>query len=100
MRKPGIVPILNGNMNLLEVLAQSGDLTDFASRDDIRILRGDLRNPEILNINLSSLNAIMLSSLILKPNDIVWTVPNTFVASTMSLLKRFYQLRNLLLIYF
>lgn len=77
VNKPGIVPILNGNMNLIEAIARSGDFTDYASRNDIVILRGDLRRPDVLNVNLSSLEAITLTSLILKPNDIVYVQPSS-----------------------
>ncbi len=75
VKQPGIVPVLNGTMNIVEAIARSGDLTDLASRTDIKIIRGDLRNPEIRNIDLTSLDAIGISSLYLKPNDIVYIQP-------------------------
>jgi len=77
VKKPGIVPIINGNMNIIEVLARSGDFTDVASRDDILVVRGDLRNPKIMQIDLTSLDAIRQTSLILKPNDIVYIQPSS-----------------------
>ncbi|WP_121627457.1 polysaccharide biosynthesis/export family protein [Poseidonibacter antarcticus] len=77
VKKPGIVPIVNGNMNIIEVLARSGDFTDVASRDDILVVRGDLRNPKIMQINLTSLDAIKQTSLVLKPNDIVYVQPSS-----------------------
>ena len=77
VKKPGIVPILNGNMNIIEVLARSGDFTDVASRDDILVLRGDLRNPKVMEIDLTSLASIKQTSLILKPNDIVYVQPSS-----------------------
>lgn len=75
VKQPGIVPVLNGTMNIVEAIARSGDLTDLASRTDIKIIRGDLRKPEIRNIDLTSLDAIGISSLYLKPNDIVYIQP-------------------------
>lgn len=75
VNKPGIVPVTNGTMNVIEAIARSGDLTDIASRSNIKIVRGDLRNPEIRNINITDLSALAVSSLYLKPNDILYVQP-------------------------
>lgn len=72
---PGIVPVTNGTMNIIEAIARSGDITDFASRTDIKVIRGDLRNPEIRSVDITSLDALAMSSLYLKPNDIVYVQP-------------------------
>ena len=72
VRRPGIVPVVNGTMNLLEVISRRGDFTQNASRTNITIVRGDLRDPELRNIDLTKLNAMTLSSMLLKPNDIVY----------------------------
>jgi len=72
VKKPGIVPVLNGTMNLIEVLSRSGYLTSEASRTNIKIVRGDLRHPTIRNIDLTDGKSIMNNSLLLKPNDIVY----------------------------
>ena len=77
VQKPGVVPVTNGTMNLIEALARSGDLTDFAERRGILILRGDLRNPEVRMIDLTQMSTIRLSSLYLKPNDIVYVQPRS-----------------------
>ncbi len=75
VKKPGVVPVTNGTMNLIEAIARSGDLTDFAERRGILILRGDLRNPEVRMIDLTQMSTIKISSLYLKPNDIVYIQP-------------------------
>lgn len=75
VRQPGIVPVTNGTMNIIEAIARSGDLTDMASRTNIKVVRGNLRNPEIRNVDLTNMNALSLSSLYLKPNDILYIQP-------------------------
>ena len=75
VKSPGIVSVTNGTMNVIEAIARSGDLTDFASRTDIKVVRGNLRNPQIRNVNLTNLDALSLSSMYLKPNDIVYVQP-------------------------
>ena len=75
VKRPGVVPVTNGTMNLIEAIARSGDLTDFAERRGVLILRGDLRDPEVRMIDLTHMSTIQISSLFLKPNDIVYVQP-------------------------
>lgn len=75
VKNPGIVPVSNGTMNIIEAIARSGDLTDFASRSNIKVVRGNLRNPTIRNVDLTNMSSLSLSSLYLKPNDIVYIQP-------------------------
>lgn len=80
VRAPGVVQVTNGTMTLFEALASTGDLTDDARRTDLLILRGDLRNPQVREVDLTDMSAIRLSSLILQPNDIVYVQPRTMKA--------------------
>lgn len=62
-------------MNIVEAIAQSGDLTDLAARDNIKIIRGDLRNPTVRSIDLANIVALNDASLLLRPNDIIYVQP-------------------------
>jgi polysaccharide export outer membrane protein len=62
-------------MNILEAIAQSGDLTDLAERNNVKIIRGDLRNPTVRSIDLANIVALNESSLFLRPNDIIYVQP-------------------------
>lgn len=75
VKTPGVVQVTNGTMSLFEALAHTGDLTDDADRTNIKIVRGDLRNPEIREINLADISDIKMTSLILRPNDIIYVQP-------------------------
>ncbi|MBU3015741.1 polysaccharide biosynthesis/export family protein [Poseidonibacter lekithochrous] len=75
VKNPGIVSVTNGTMNIIEAIARSGDLTDYASRVNVKVIRGDLRKPEIRNIDITNMSALSLSSLYLKPNDILYVQP-------------------------
>lgn len=75
VKKPGIVSVTNGTMNVIEAIARSGDLTDYASRVNIKVIRGDLRKPMIRNVDITNMSALSLSSLYLKPNDILYVQP-------------------------
>ena len=75
VKNPGVIPVTNGTMNLIEAIARTGDLTDFAERRGILVLRGDLRHPEVRMIDLTHMSTIEISSLFLKPNDIIYVQP-------------------------
>jgi polysaccharide export outer membrane protein len=77
VKKPGVVLVTNGTMTLFEALAYSGDLTDYANRTNIKILRGSMRDPEVREVNLNDFAAIKYSSLILRPNDVVYVEPRS-----------------------
>jgi len=74
---PGVIPITNGTMNLVEAIARSGDMNDWAMRTHIVILRGDLRHPETRVVDLTDMSAIALSSMYLHDKDIVYVQPRT-----------------------
>ncbi len=78
VKKPGVVSVTNGTMNVVEAIAQSGDLTDLAARNNIKIIRGDLRNPTVRTIDLANIVALNESSLFLRPNDIIYVQPRNF----------------------
>ena len=81
---PGVVPITNGTISLIEAIARSGDLTDFAERRGILVLRGDLRDPEVRMIDLTHMSTIKIASLYLKPNDIVYVQPRASKGRTIA----------------
>ena len=84
-----VVPLANDNMNLLEVLAlaggadgggQGGGGTGGIYRyggkiSNIRIIRGDLKNPQIEQIDLSTIAGMRRANLQMEPNDIVYIEP-------------------------
>lgn len=77
VKTPGVIPITNGTMNLIEAIARSGDMTDWAMRTHIVILRGNLRKPEVRIVDLTNMSALTLSSLYLRDKDIVYVQPRS-----------------------
>lgn len=72
VKRPGIIPVVNGTMSLIEVISRSGYLTDIASRTNVQIIRGNLRNPKVRNIDLTNAESLLTASMLLQPNDIVY----------------------------
>lgn len=75
VNNPGVVPVLNGTMNIVEAIARCKDFTTYADPRQIKVIRGNLRRPEVRIINLTQMEAIEASSLFLRPNDIVYVIP-------------------------
>ncbi len=82
VNKPGIVLVNHGTVSLYEALALSGDITDFANRTNIRIIRGDLRSPEVREVDMTDFKSLTANSLILRPNDIVYVAARDDRATT------------------
>ena len=81
-----VIPLANDNMNLLEVLALAGGvdgggggangIARYGGRiSNIRIIRGDLKNPQVQFINLSTLEGMRRGNLQMEPNDIIYIEP-------------------------
>lgn len=79
-----VIPLSNDNMNLLEVLAlaggtensEGGVLYRFGGRvTNIRIIRGDLKNPQVQIVDLSTFEGMRRANLQMEPNDIVYIEP-------------------------
>ncbi len=77
---PGEVELINEKLTLIQVLAKAGDLKDSANKRAIMILRSgkDRVNSEI--VNLTDFNSLKTANLMIKPNDIVYVLPNDMKA--------------------
>lgn len=69
-----IIPFTSG-INLLEVIALYGGLDDKSKGYNIRIIRGDLKNPQVKVVNLRTIEDMKSSIVALQPDDIVYIEP-------------------------
>lgn len=67
-----VVQLVNDNTTLFEVLASTGGIPDNGKADKIRLIRGDLKNPEVYQIDLSTLSGMKDANLVLQGNDIIY----------------------------
>lgn len=70
-----VVPLVSENMNLFEVLALCGGMGTNGKAQNIRLVRGDLRDPEVHLIDLSTIEGMTKANLIVQPNDIIYIEP-------------------------
>ncbi|MBP6730569.1 MAG: polysaccharide biosynthesis/export family protein [Chitinophagales bacterium] len=67
--------------NLFEVIAKSGGIANDLKSYKIKVIRGDLKNPQISVIDLSSLEGMRNADLIVQSNDIIYIEPRRRPAS-------------------
>jgi polysaccharide biosynthesis/export protein len=70
-----VIPLENQNVNLLEVLALAGGLTTTGKAHNIRLIRGDLGNPQVQLIDLSTIDGLRRASLQVQSGDIIYVEP-------------------------
>ena len=70
-----VVPLLNENTNLPEGLSLAGGLVKDSKVQNIRLLRGDLNNPEVFVIDLSTVDGMRMSLIPVEPDDVIYVEP-------------------------
>ena len=77
VNKPGMFTVSNEKINILEALAQAGDLTIYGVRDKVKLIRENASGKkEIIRINLNDAEIINSPYYYLQQNDIVYVTPN------------------------
>jgi polysaccharide export outer membrane protein len=76
VKTPGEIELVNEKISLIQILAKAGDLTDFANKKSIMILRSKQGQVNSQIVDLTDINSLRTSNLMIKPNDIVYVLPN------------------------
>ena len=75
--RPGSYQVSREKINILEALAQAGDLTIYGVREKVKLIREDAKGKkEIHTLNLNDANIINSPYYYLQQNDIVYVEPN------------------------
>ena len=86
VNKPGMFNVSNEKINILEALAQAGDLTIYGVRDKVKLIRENANGKkEIVNLNLNDAEIINSPYYYLQQNDIVYVEPNKVKARNSSI---------------
>jgi len=76
-----VIPLNETPTNILEVLAKSGGLDRTVKAYKIKVIRGDLKNPQVKLIDLSTLEGLRNADLIVQTNDIIYVEQRKKIAS-------------------
>ena len=75
--RPGMFTVGNEKINILEALAQAGDLTIYGVRNNVKLIREDASGKkEVHTLDLNDANLINSPYYYLQQNDIVYVEPN------------------------
>ncbi len=66
------VNIVSENTSIIEVIALAGGLTDNSKAWRIKVIRGDLHNPIVRIIDMSTIGGMKMSDLTVRSNDIIY----------------------------
>lgn len=67
-----MVTLDHENMNLIEVIAKAGGVPAGGKAYRVRLLRGSLTQPMVFDIDLSSVESLQKSNLIMVANDVIY----------------------------
>jgi polysaccharide biosynthesis/export protein len=70
-----VINIQNENTTLIEALAMAGGIAQTGKAYKIKLIRGDTRNPQVMLIDLSTVEGMKQSNLMLQANDIIYVEP-------------------------
>ena len=75
VNRPGTYPVLNESATLPEVLGMAGDLSQFADRERLRIIRDENGKRRDFFVDLTSASSLTTENYYLHPGDIVYVQP-------------------------
>ena len=70
-----IIPLDYQGINLIEVIAKYGGIKLDGKSNNIRVIRGDLKNPDVQLVDLSTIEGLKLAYTDIEPGDIVYIEP-------------------------
>ena len=74
--KPTIIQMPEEYLSLFDVLSSSGDLTQFAKRDNILVIRETSKGKELKRLNLEDHSIFNSAWYYLQPDDVVYVEPS------------------------
>jgi len=74
--RPGVFPIVNEKINIMEALGLAGDITIYGKKDNVTLIREDEKGEKIVKrLDMNSPDVLSSPYYYLKSNDIVYVEP-------------------------
>lgn len=70
-----VIPLENDNVSVIELIALYGGMPEDGKAKNIKLIRGDYKNPDVQIIDLSTIEGMQKASLNVEPNDVVYIEP-------------------------
>ena len=73
--RPGMYKVYQSQINLFEAVSMAGNMTNFAKRDKVKIIRQTDNGSEIVTVDMGQADILSSPYYYLKPNDIIYVEP-------------------------
>ena len=73
--KPGMYKVYQSQINLFEAVAMAGNMTNFAKKENVKIIRQTDNGSEIIIVDMGAADILTSPYYYLKPNDIIYVEP-------------------------
>ena len=75
VNRPGMYKVYQSQINLFEAISLAGNMTNFANKEDVKIIRQTDNGSEILTVDMGVADILASPYYYLKPNDIIYVEP-------------------------
>jgi len=75
VNRPGQYKIYQNNINIFEAVSMASDLTDFANRNKVAIIRQTKTGSEVVYVDMTNQDLLLSDYYYLRPNDILYVQP-------------------------
>ena len=75
VNRPGQYKIYQDNINIFEAVSMASDLTDFANRNKVAIIRQTKTGSKVIYLDMTKRDFLTSPYYYLKPNDIIYVQP-------------------------
>ena len=73
--RPGMYKVYQSQINLFEAVSLAGNMTSFAKKDEVKIIRQTDNGSKIITVDMGKADVLSSPYYFLKPNDIVYVEP-------------------------
>ncbi len=70
-----VIPLENENMTIAEVVALAGGIRQGSNSSTIKLIRGELNEPKIFEIDLSTITGMQKTAMIVENGDVIYLEP-------------------------
>ena len=75
VNRPGTVNIYRNKLNIFELISMAGDMTQFAKRNKIYLIRKTLDGSKVQQLDLNDINILESEYYYIQPDDVVYVPP-------------------------
>jgi len=75
VHRPGPYKVYQNRINIFEAISMAGDMTDFANREKVAIVRQTKSGSKVIYLDMTKRDILESDYFFLRPNDILYVIP-------------------------